>query len=102
LKVVGIVRHIRKRLPKANINFYKVLVGIGFSLVWGRVLYSIWPQPSFLTFIWFYLAIGSVLLKWVLFEIVDRISFRVRVRNMERELDEAEQRRRHVEPDGED
>jgi len=91
------VKYIRERLPKANVNFYKVLVGIGFSLIWGRVMYSIWDDPSFVTFIWFSLGIGSVLLKWGLFEIVDRISLRVRVRNMEKELDEAERRRHEVE-----
>jgi hypothetical protein len=65
-------------------------------------MYSIWDQPSFVTFIWFYLGIGSMLLKWGLFEIVDRINLRVRVRNMQKELDEAERRRREVEPKGED
>ena len=96
------MKYIWERLSKANINFYKVLVGIGFSLLWGQVMYSIWDQPSFVTFIWFYLGIGSMLLKWGLFEIVDRINLRVRVRNMQKELDEAERRRREVEPEGED
>jgi uncharacterized membrane protein len=92
------VKYIWERLSRANINFYKVLVGIAFSLLWGRVMYSIWDQPPFITFIWFYLGIGSLVLKWVLFEIIDRITFRIRIRNMQRELDEAEQRKRAVEP----
>ena len=96
------MKHNRERLPKANVNFYKVLVGIGFSLVWARVMYSIWSQPSFMTFIWFYLGVGSVLLKWALFEIVDRVNLRIRIRNMEKELDEAKRRRHEVEPKGEE
>jgi hypothetical protein len=96
------VKYLRRKLPQANINLYKVVVGIAFSLLWARVMYSIWSQPSFVTFMWFYLGIGSVLLKWVLFEIVDRINLRVRIRSMERELDEAQRRRRAVEPKGED
>jgi hypothetical protein len=96
------VKHNRERLPKANVNFYKVLVGIGFSLVWARVMYSIWSQPSYMTFIWFYLGVGSVLLKWALFEIVDRVNLRIRIRNMEKELDEAKRRRHEVEPKGEE
>jgi hypothetical protein len=39
-----------------------------------------------------------VLLKWALFEIVDRVSLGIRIRNMEKELDEAERRRHEVEP----
>lgn len=96
------MKYLRRKLPQANINLYKVVVGIAFSLLWARVMYSIWSQPSFVTFMWFYLGIGSVLLKWVLFEIVDRINLRVRIRSMERELDEAQRRRRAVEPKGED
>ena len=92
------MKHIRERLPKANVNFYKVLVGIGFSLLWARVMYFIWSQPSFVTFVWFYLGVGGVLLKWALFEIVDRVNLGVRIRNMEKELDEAERRRHEVEP----
>jgi hypothetical protein len=92
------VKYIQERLPKDNINFYKVLVGIGFSLVWARVMYSIWSNPPFATFIWFYLGVGSMLLKWALFEIIDRVSLRIRIRNMEKELDEAERRRHAVGP----
>jgi len=91
------VKYLRRKLPQANINLYKVVVGIAFSLLWARVMYFIWSQPSFVTFIWFYLGIGSVLLKWVLFEIIDTINLRVRIRVMERELDEAQRRRREVE-----
>jgi hypothetical protein len=92
------VKYIRVRLPEANINLYKVLVGVGFSLVWARVMYAIWSKPSYVTFIWFYLGVGSMLLKWALFEIVDRVSLRVRIRNMQKELDEAERRRDEAEP----
>jgi hypothetical protein len=96
------VKYLRGKWPKANINLYKVVVGIAFSLLWARVMYFIWSQPSYVTFIWFYIGIGSALLKWVLFEIIDRINLRVRIRSMERELDEAQRRRRAVEPKGED
>ncbi|MBM4462799.1 MAG: hypothetical protein FJ012_05615 [Chloroflexi bacterium] len=96
------MKYNRERLPKANVNFYKVLVGIGFSLLWARVMYFIWPRPSFVTFVWFYIGVGSVLLKWALFEIVDRVNLRIRIRNMERELDEATRRRHEVEPKGEE
>ena len=92
------MKYLRERLPKVNINFYKVLVGIGFSLLWARVMYSIWSQPSFVAFVWFYLGVGSMLLKWVLFEIIDRVNLRVSINNMKKELDEAERRRHEVEP----
>lgn len=91
------MKYLRGKLPKANINLYKVVVGIAFSLLWARVMYFIWSQPSYVTFIWFYLGIGSALLKWGLFEMIDRINLRVRIRSMERELDEAQRRRRQVE-----
>ena len=92
------VKYIRRRLPTVSINFYKVLVGIGFSLLWARVMYFIWSHPSFVTFVWFYLGLGSMLLKWALFEIIDRVNFIIRIRNMERELDEAERRLNQVRP----
>lgn len=41
-------------------------------------------------------------MKWVLFEIVDRVNLRVRIRNMEKELDEAERRRHEAELKGQD
>jgi hypothetical protein len=88
-------------LPKADINFYKLLAGVVFSLLWGHVMYSIWDQPSYVTFVWLYLGIGSMLLKWVLFEIIDRVNLRITIRNMEKELDEAERRRCEVVPKGE-
>jgi len=91
------MKYLRAKLPKVNINFYKVVAGIGFSLLWARVMYFIWSDPSYVTFVWFYVVIGSMILKWVIFEIIDRINLRVSVRNLERELDEAEQRRREVE-----
>ena len=40
-------------------------------------------------------------MKWGLFEIVDRVNLRVRIKNMEKELDEAERRRDEAEPKGE-
>ncbi len=92
------MKYIRERFPEDNVNLYKVIVGIGFSLLWARVMYFIWAQPSFVTFVWFYFGIGSTLMKWGLFEIVDRVNLRVRIRNMEKELDEAERRRDEVEP----
>ena len=80
------------RLPRLSVNFYKVVVGVCFSLIWARVMYLIWEQPSYLTFIWFYIVIGSVLLKWVLFVIIDRIHLRRRLKALRRELDESERR----------
>jgi len=59
------------KLSKLDINFYKVVIGVGFSLLWARVMYLVWQQPSFTNFVWFYLLVGSVILKWVIFEIVD-------------------------------
>jgi hypothetical protein len=96
------MKYLRDKLPKVNINFYKVVVGVVFSLLWARVMYFIWSNPSYVIFVWFYLGIGSMVLKWVIFEIIDRINLRVSVRNLERELDEAERRRREVETRGQD
>ncbi len=79
-------------LPRLNINFCKVVVGVCFSLLWARVMYIIWEQPSYLTFIWFYLVIGSVILKWVLFTVIDRIHFRLRLKALKKELDESARR----------
>jgi hypothetical protein len=80
------------KLPKLGVNFYKIVVGVCFSLLWARVMYLIWEQPSYLTFIWFYIVIGSILLKWVLFVIIDRIHLRIRLKALRRELDESERR----------
>jgi len=77
---------------RLGINFYKVIVGVIFSLTWAKVMYIIWQQPSYLTFVWFYLVVGSVILKWVLFTIIDRIHFRIRLRNLHRELEESDRR----------
>lgn len=84
------------RLPRFNINLAKVIAGVAFSLIWAKVMYSIWPQPDFLTFVWFYLAIGSVLLKWVLFWIIDRIYLYFRLRALKIELDESLKRVKKV------
>jgi len=86
------MRSIIVKLPKLDINFYKVVIGVGFSLLWARVLYLVWQQPSFITFVWFYLLIGSVILKWVIFEIVDRIHLKVRIKAVSGELDAASTR----------
>jgi phosphate transport system protein len=79
-------------LTKLPTNFYKVLLGVIFSIAWARILYLIWPQPSFLTFLWFYLLIGSIVLKWVIFEIIDRINKRLKLRAVKRELEESDTR----------
>ena len=86
------MRKISVKLPRLDVNFYKVVVGVCFSLLWARVMYLIWEQPSYLTFIWFYIVIGSVILKWVLFVIIDRIHLRLRIKALKRELDESERR----------
>ncbi|MFW6126546.1 MAG: phosphate signaling complex protein PhoU [Chloroflexota bacterium] len=75
--------------PKLTVNLWKVLFGVAFSLVWAKVMYIIWPQPSYVTFIWFYLGLGSVLLKWVFFEVIDRVHGRLRRRVVERRLAES-------------
>lgn len=86
------MRKISVKLPRLDVNFYKVVVGVCFSLLWARVMYLIWEQPSYLTFIWFYIVIGSVILKWVLFVVIDRIHLRLRIKALKRELDESERR----------
>ena len=85
------------KLPRISVNFYKAVLGVGFSLGWARVMYALWDQPSYTTFIWFYLAIGGVLLKWVIFEIIDRIHLNIRLRTVRRELEESNMRVREAE-----
>ncbi len=80
------------KLPKIDVNFYKVILGVGFSLIWAQLMYRIWDQPAFTTFIWFYLIIGSTILKWVLFGIVDRIHLRIKLRAVKKELEECDMR----------
>jgi hypothetical protein len=80
------------KLPRLGVNFYKVVFGVAFSLLWAKVMYTIWRQPSYITFVWFYLALGSILLKWVFFEIIDRIHTKIRLRAVRRELEESELR----------
>jgi phosphate transport system protein len=77
------------KLPRPDINLYKVIIGVGFSLVWARVMYLLWDQPSFISFIWFYLGIGSIVLKWVLFAITDRIYTALRLKAVKKELNES-------------
>ena len=84
------------KLPRIGINFYKALLGVSFSLLWAKVMYVLWDQPSYTTFIWFYLAIGGVLLKWVIFEIIDRIHLKIILRAVRRELDESDRRVREA------
>ena len=66
-------------IDRLDTNFYKVIFGVAFSMAWARVMYAIWNQPSYITFIWFYLGLGSMLLKWVFFEIIDRLRTRATV-----------------------
>ncbi len=80
------------KLPRISINLYKVVIGVCFSLVWAKVMYSIWEQPPYITFVWFYLIIGSIILKWVIFEIVDRIQRKKMIRDMRKEMDESDRR----------
>ena len=78
------------RLPRFGVNFYKIIVGAVFSLIWGKIMYVIWEQPSYLTFIWFYLIVGSIILKWVLFAIIDRIDLKIRIKELKKEIDRSE------------
>lgn len=80
------------KLPTITVNLCKVMGGVVFSLLWARLMYSIWPQPPFLTFVWFYLFAGSILLKWLLFWVIDRLYLRKRLMDMARELEAADQR----------
>ncbi|MFO7773658.1 MAG: phosphate signaling complex protein PhoU [Dehalococcoidia bacterium] len=80
------------KLPRLDVNFYKVVTGVGFSLLWARTMYLIWAQPSYITFVWFYLLIGSVILKWGIFKIVDRIHLKVKLKAVKEELDESRTR----------
>jgi len=91
-----VTKRIAMKLPRIGVNFYKVVAGVGFSLLWARIMYLLWSQPSYTTFIWFYLAIGSVILKWVLFEIIDRINLKIRLRAINKELDESNMRVREA------
>jgi len=80
------------KVPRFDINFYKVVTGVVFSLLWARLMYLIWSEPSFITFIWFYLGIGSVLLKWVIFKIIDKVNTAIKLRKTRRELEQAHRR----------
>ncbi|MBN1191459.1 MAG: phosphate signaling complex protein PhoU [Dehalococcoidales bacterium] len=74
---------------KIGVNFIKIVVGVVFSLIWGQVMYLVWPQPSYLVFVLFYLIAGSVIIKWVFFEIIDRVSLRARLKAISQEIDES-------------
>ncbi|MBI2934509.1 MAG: phosphate signaling complex protein PhoU [Chloroflexi bacterium] len=80
------------RLPRQTTNLYKVITGVAFSLAWASVMYMLWPQPSYLVFLWFYLGIGSIVLKWVFFEIIDRINTSLRLKRIRQELEESQVR----------
>jgi hypothetical protein len=84
------------KLLRISVNLYKVVLGVGFSLLWAWVMYLLWQQPSYITFIWFYLVIGSILLKWVLFGIIDRVHLKMRLRAVKRELDQSDMRVRQA------
>jgi uncharacterized protein YacL len=84
------------KLPKISINLYKVVIGVCFSLIWARIMYTIWEQPPFLTFVWFYLIVGSIILKWIIFEIVDRIQRKKMIRDMRNEVDESNRRVKEI------
>ncbi len=86
------MRQITIRRLSLNINLFKVSFGVAFSLVWARVMYLLWQEPSYITFIWFYLGIGSVLLKWVFFEIIDRIHKRIKLGSVRKELEQSDTR----------
>jgi phosphate transport system protein len=83
------MKRVTIKLPRLDVNFYKVVIGVAFSLVWARIMYLIWQQPSFVTFMWFYLLVGSVTLKWVIFNIVDRVHLKLRIKAVSGELEQA-------------
>jgi len=87
------------KLPRVGLNFYKVLIGVAFSLLWAKVMYVIWQQPSYITFVWFYLGLGSILVKWVFFEIIDRVHKRARLKAVEKQLAQSETRVQQVRKD---
>ena len=81
VKVKGILqtevkrRSIIRRIL-VNKNLHKISVGTPFLLLWGALMYELWDEPSFVTFILFYLLLGNVVLKWTLFELVDHLHIR--------------------------
>ncbi|MBI4329904.1 MAG: phosphate signaling complex protein PhoU [Chloroflexi bacterium] len=75
------------KLPRLTLNLFKVVTGVLFSLLWASVMYMVWPQPSYVTFLWFYLGAGSIVLKWIIFEVIDRIQARLQLRGLARELE---------------
>jgi len=54
-----------------NRNFHKIAVGTPWLLLWGSIMYWIWGDPSFVVFLLFYLLLGNVILKWIIFELID-------------------------------
>lgn len=77
---------------RIDINFFKLVIGVLFSLLWGQVMYLLWTEPPFLTFVWFYLIVGSVILKWVIYKAIDVVQLRLRVRSVKEELDASSRR----------
>jgi len=59
-----------------NKNLHKISVGTPWLLLWGSVMYWIWDEPTFVAFLLFYLLVGNVILKWILFELVDHFHVR--------------------------
>jgi phosphate transport system protein len=86
------------KLPriKLDVNFLKITLGVVFSLIWGQVMYLLWPQPPYIIFVLFYLIAGSVLIKWVFFEIIDQIHLRVNLKAIGRSIDESDMRVREA------
>ena len=59
-----------------NKNLHKIAVGTPWLLLWGSVMYWLWDEPDFVHFVLFYLLLGNVILKWILFELVDHFHLR--------------------------
>jgi len=66
-----------KRLHLMNKNLHKILVGTPWLLGWGSLMYWLWDEPSFAVFVLFYLLLGNMILKWILFELVDHVHIKL-------------------------
>ncbi|MFA5628767.1 MAG: phosphate signaling complex protein PhoU [Dehalococcoidales bacterium] len=85
---------------KLDINFMKVVLGVVFSLVWSWIMYLIWPQPPYIIFVLFYLVAGSIVIKWIFFEIIDRVTLKFRLKAVSKEIDESGTRVNEAVEDG--
>jgi len=65
-----------KRRILMNKNLHKISIGTPYLLLWGSLMYWLWDEPSFVTFVLFYLLLGNVVLKWIIFELVDHLHIR--------------------------